>query len=105
MGTCISKLPSGSNPNQCCGVVRQVRDLAGCRYMVERLCNHLIHVLAASCARMQGANGVSGMLSNAYCAMQTLQNANSLSGQAGTSTVFSSALASYPRVQACQQSN
>jgi hypothetical protein len=38
-----------------------------------------------------------------YCtAAQTLQNATSLAGQAGTASVFSTALASYPRVQACQ---
>jgi hypothetical protein len=37
-------------------------------------------------------------------AVQTLQNARALAEQAGTSSIFSSAISSYPKVQACQQS-
>lgn len=37
-----------------------------------------------------------------YVCVQTLQNANSLGSQAGTSSVISSALDSYPNVKACQ---
>ena len=107
MGTCISRLPSGSNTSQCCGVVQQVRDAVVLGAEPQQNFPHAYQVCSVHACKTNTHVLISPSCALRCCfpAVQTLQNANSLSGQAGTSSVFSTALASYPRVQACQQSS
>lgn len=93
MAPCVNALPQGASVTQCCSIVQGVSALP----------MHLFFSPALSLLFLGGEVPKRRLhkMTAAVC-LQTLQNANSMGEQAGTSSVFNSALDSYPNVKACQ---